>query len=82
MTDLVQPRGDHYYKVFHCHGCQTCWEMTEDGGIIQHEHVLGQTDVTKQITEWREAMQEFVDRCDNSEVRSRYTYNKFKKLLG
>ena len=29
----------------------------------------------------REAMQEFVDRCDRGEVRSRYTYNKFKDLL-
>lgn len=27
------------------------------------------------------AMQEFVDRVDKGEVRSTYTYNKFKKLL-
>ena len=30
---------------------------------------------------WREAMQEFVDRCDRGEVRSKYTYSKFKTLL-
>lgn len=27
------------------------------------------------------AMQEFVDRVDNGEVRSKYTYNKFKTIL-
>jgi len=27
------------------------------------------------------AMQEFVDRCDKGEVRSKYTYNKFKEIL-
>lgn len=31
--------------------------------------------------EWREALQEFVVRCDIGEVRSTYTYNKFKRLL-
>lgn len=29
----------------------------------------------------REAMQEFVDRCDRGEVLSKYTYAKFKELL-
>lgn len=29
-----------------------------------------------------EAMQEFVDRCDRGEVRSRYTYDKFRAILG
>ena len=28
-----------------------------------------------------EAMQEFYDRVDRGEVRSKYTYSKFKKLL-
>lgn len=31
--------------------------------------------------EWREAVQEFVDRCEQGSVRSRYTYAKFKALL-
>lgn len=29
----------------------------------------------------RDAMQEFVDRCERGEVRSKYTYDKFKRLL-
>lgn len=33
------------------------------------------------ITASREAMQEFVNRVDKWEVRSTYTYNKFKDLL-
>ena len=29
----------------------------------------------------REAAQEFCDRCERGEVRSRYTYSKFKRIL-
>ena len=35
----------------------------------------------KLLEECLDAMQEFVDRVDKGEVRSTYTYNKFKKLL-
>lgn len=31
--------------------------------------------------EWREAVQEFVDRVERGEVRSKRTYEKFKQLL-
>jgi len=31
--------------------------------------------------EMQEAMQEFVDRCERGEVRSRHTYRKFEKIL-
>ena len=48
----VLPAGEKYYKVFHCHGCQTCWEMDETGeNIIQHPHILSQEDVTDAIKE-------------------------------
>lgn len=33
------------------------------------------------VDEMASAMQEFVDRCDRGEVRSTYTYKKFKALL-
>lgn len=29
----------------------------------------------------RDAMQEFIDRCENGEVLSKYTYAKFKEIL-
>ena len=29
----------------------------------------------------KEAAQEFVDRCERGEIRSTYTYNKFKAIL-
>lgn len=29
----------------------------------------------------KEAMQEFVERCEKGEARSTYTYNKFKDIL-
>jgi len=35
----------------------------------------------QRIGEYREAMQEFCDRVESGEVRSTYTYNKFKQLL-
>ncbi len=35
----------------------------------------------KQNKELKAAMQEFVDRCEKGEVRSKYTYKKFKELL-
>lgn len=57
MTNLVQPRGDHYYKVFHCHGCQTCLELLDDDTVIQHEHILNQTDVTEEVLEWQRVKQ-------------------------
>ena len=33
------------------------------------------------FVEMREAMQEFVDRCERGEVLSKYTYAKFKEIL-
>lgn len=38
-------------------------------------------DAASEIEKLRAALQEFVDRCDRGEVRSRYTYSKFKRLL-
>jgi hypothetical protein len=69
--------GRHSEHVNHCKDCkpreplQT--RITMDTKklkqvIIEHESM-------------REAMQEFVDRVERGEVRSRYTYNKFKDIL-
>jgi len=38
-------------------------------------------DLQRENALFREAMQEFVDRCEAGEVRSQYTYNKFRELL-
>lgn len=35
----------------------------------------------EEIERLKEAMQEFVNRCEKGEVRSKYTYSKFKELL-
>lgn len=35
----------------------------------------------KALEPYREAMQEFVDRCERGEVRSKYTYKKFLAIL-
>lgn len=55
-----------------------------DGG--QHLHQFGAEKSTKsaikRVIDMRAAMQEFVDRVESGEVRSTYTYSKFKQLLG
>ncbi len=55
-----------------------------DGG--QHLHQFGAEKSTeaaiKHVIDMRAAMQEFVDRVESGEVRSTYTYSKFKQLLG
>ena len=38
-------------------------------------------DALLEIERMKEAMQEFVNRCEKGEVRSKYTYSKFKELL-
>ena len=40
------PEGEHIYKVFHCFGCQTCWELNEDDTVTRHPHILFQVDIT------------------------------------
>ena len=40
------------------------------------------TERDSRIKELEEAMQWFVDRCDNGEVRSIRTYDRYKELLG
>ena len=44
-----------------------------------HEEQLKAKD--EEIERMKEAMQEFVNRCEKGEVRSKYTYSKFKELL-
>lgn len=54
-------------------------------GCDRHNGMVGLTQSKCplcQVLEMREAMQEFVDRVDKGEVRSRRTYAKFKKILG
>jgi hypothetical protein len=48
-----------------------------------YDAIAENEDTTKDtiLNEALEAMAEFVNRVDNKEVRSTYTYNKFKKIL-
>lgn len=41
------PRGDVYLKVFVCHGCQSCWRMSEDGESVidTGPHFLSESEV-------------------------------------
>lgn len=58
---LVPTSGEHYFKVFICYGCQSCWEIVEDKtkesgmGIRQHRpHILGSLNITKDIYELKQ----------------------------
>ncbi len=52
-------------------------------GDASYVLVNGDIDVSDEdlFIEMRDAMQEFVDRCDNGEILSKYTYAKFKSIL-
>lgn len=53
------PFGERYLKVFFCHGCQTCYELiddgTPDGKVIQRQHILSCEDVTESVKKDKEA---------------------------
>lgn len=54
-----------------------------DGGHYEAQHGTEKAvqDAMNKIHGMRAAMQEFCDRVESGEVRSTYTYNKFKQLL-
>jgi hypothetical protein len=54
---------------------------SDDGSSGNLAEMLRVRDCLDRITELEEAMQEFVERCDNGQVRSTYTYGLFKDLL-
>ncbi len=44
------PRGERYLKVFYCHGCQSCWNLSPDGETLEEsQHVLSVEDVTDEV---------------------------------
>jgi predicted transcriptional regulator len=47
--------------------------------IRRYQHRAKQAEA--RLTRLVECMQEFVDRCEKGEVRSRYTYRKFKAAI-
>lgn len=49
--------------------------------IPMPEMIPNETGQERKIREYTEAMRQFVDRCDAGEIRSQYTYDKFKELL-
>lgn len=57
----------------------TVFEDHIDQIFNDHEAQLKAKD--EEIEGLKEAMQEFVNRCEKGEVRSKYTYSKFKELL-
>lgn len=54
-----------------------------DGGHYTDAHGIEKSiaDAEKHILELRSAIREFCDRVESGEVRSSYTYGKFKQLL-
>ncbi len=76
------------------HKCEQCGAptgQTEDGRtrFDSSQYHMDAAKKLSQISLWKgyalnleSAMQEFVDRCERGEVRSKYTYRKFKDLLG
>lgn len=74
-----------------CPECRAPVGFTEGGEMRfdSSQYHMAAAKKLSQISMWKgyaedleSAMQEFVDRCDCGEVQSKYTYRKFKDLLG
>lgn len=41
------PRGETLIKVFVCHGCQSCWRLSEDGETITDTgpHIISEYEI-------------------------------------
>ena len=56
----------------------TIWDMLISSDTMEE---IGKRIESRSFQSFTNAMQEFVDRCERGEVRSKYTYAKFKDLL-
>ena len=72
MSEFDEQLKDHLLK-YHLR------DLAHDAAILREEE--RNNSLWDDIERLQEAMQEFVDRCERGEVRSKYTYAKFKKLL-
>ncbi len=43
------PRGKRFFEVFVCHGCQTCWNIDDDGNLEEAPHNLSAVDITDKL---------------------------------
>jgi hypothetical protein len=57
----------------------TIWDMLCSSDTM--EQIKDRIESRPTTQPFIDAMQEFVDRCERGEVRSKYTYAKFKGLL-
>lgn len=69
--------GMHSERVNHCKDCKP--EEPKETRITMDTKKLKL--IINKHESMHEAMQEFVDRVERGEVRSRYTYSKFKNIL-
>lgn len=67
---------------FDSSGIPNRYNIFESGGdIIAYNLIYEDAMLFKYAYEMRDAMQEFVDRVDNGEIKSRKTYEKFKSII-
>lgn len=48
LVDEALPKGEVYFEVFFCYGCQTCWRLNEKDEVVQMPHVLGYKVIPKE----------------------------------
>lgn len=73
----VRPRLDTVVRQLRSYRANGMPDAYLAGISVAQAHQLANT-----VDECRAAMQEFCDRVDKGEVRSKYTYAKFKEILG
>lgn len=64
-----------------CNGCNLIRSHLDDCPVARYEEMRVWDLYPNLNAALRAAIQEFVDRCERGEVRSKYTYAKFKALL-
>ena len=70
-------------RVCHAPGerCLGCNHYYGKASVCSYAYTAKEAEENDIYFEMREAMQEFVNRCENGEVLSKYTYAKFKEIL-
>ncbi len=57
MTTEKKPEireGKRYFEIIFCAGCQTCWNIDDNGELERSEHVIYSEDVTEEIVKLKE----------------------------
>lgn len=62
--------GKRYFEIIFCAGCQTCWNIDDNGELERSEHVIYSEDVTEAIVKLKEKEKESEQSKDSKTLDS------------